>query len=210
VRASPGGRRVSYHDPKATSGGRPRGKPWNAFSRPALWVILGGKDKGLEYTAACSNRLRRKAHAAPAGSARRPPKISAYQLTGPLSRSCFSGKTSMLPIAHSLRRIARTRRQRCCLRPSCFLPPFDQFQSNESPGPVPSKQIVMFQFEAKELNMRQRLENHLSHSSFTVPWRWYIAGVRFWLQRLRPSCPDGPEPFLSAWFLCATPGPHGP
>jgi UDP-N-acetylmuramoylalanine--D-glutamate ligase len=126
-----------YNDSKATSVDAAL-KALDAF-RGGLWVILGGKDKGLEYTA-LREPLGAKARAALLIGAAAP-KI-AEQLSGAVP--LVQVKTVEAAIAHAYAHAAPG--DTVLLAPACAS--FDQFQSYEHRGQV-FKQIVN-QLQAKD------------------------------------------------------------
>jgi UDP-N-acetylmuramoylalanine--D-glutamate ligase len=125
-----------YNDSKATSVDATR-KALDAFAG-GLWVILGGKDKGLEYTALRAP-LAAKAHAALLIGAAAPKIAEQLQGAVPL----VSAGTIEAAIAHAYARAVPG--DTVLLAPACAS--FDQFQSYEQRGQF-FKQIVN-QLQAK-------------------------------------------------------------
>jgi UDP-N-acetylmuramoylalanine--D-glutamate ligase len=126
-----------YNDSKATSVDATR-KALDAFAG-GLWVILGGKDKGLEYTALRAP-LAAKAHAALLIGAAAPKIAEQLQGAVPL----VSAGTIEAAIAHAYAHAVSG--DTVLLAPACAS--FDQFQSYEQRGQF-FKQIVN-QLQAKD------------------------------------------------------------
>jgi UDP-N-acetylmuramoylalanine--D-glutamate ligase len=126
-----------YNDSKATSVDATR-KALDAFAG-GLWVILGGKDKGLEYTALRAP-LAAKAHAALLIGAAAPKIAEQLQGAVPL----VSAGTIEAAIAHAYAHAVPG--DTVLLAPACAS--FDQFQSYEQRGQF-FKQIVN-QLQAKD------------------------------------------------------------
>ena len=126
-----------YNDSKATSVDATR-KALDAFAG-GLWVILGGKDKGLEYTALRAP-LAARAHAALLIGAAAPKIAEQLQGAVPL----VSAGTIEAAIAHAYAHAVPG--DTVLLAPACAS--FDQFQSYEQRGQF-FKQIVN-QLQAKD------------------------------------------------------------